>query len=158
MYWSSDAFYGTPVFSQVMSRERFQIIMRFLHFQNNEDPNYNPQDPGRDRLFKIRPMIDMFQERFGNVYRPGEDLAVDESLVLFRGRLLFKQYIKSKRARFGIKFYELAMLHYPDVYQPCKPVILQQARVPNSLLMGVNYVDYEPQGTEVIQACLQTTP
>ena len=51
-----------------------------------------------------------------------------------------------------------SMLHYPDVYQPSKPVILQQTRVPNSLLMGVNYVDYEPQGTEVIQACLQTTP
>ena len=32
MYWSSDAFYSTPVFSQAMSRERFQIIMRFLHF------------------------------------------------------------------------------------------------------------------------------
>ena len=52
----------------------------------------------------------------------------------------------------------MVMLHYPDVYQPCKPVILQQTRVPNSLLMGINYVDYEPQGTEVIQACLQTTP
>ena len=50
------------------------------------------------------------------------------------------------------------LLHYPDVYQPCKPVILQQTQVPNSLLMGINYVDYEPQGTEVIQACLQTTP
>ena len=50
------------------------------------------------------------------------------------------------------------LLHYPDVYQPCKPVILQQTRVPNSLPMGINYVDYEPQGTEVIQACLQTTP
>ena len=50
------------------------------------------------------------------------------------------------------------VLHYPDVYQPCKPVILQQTRVPNSLPMGINYVDYEPQGTEVIQACLQTTP
>ena len=74
-----------------MSRERFQIIIRFLYFQNNEDPNYNPQDPGRDRLFKIRPMIDMFKERFRNVYSPDEDLAVDESLVLFRGRLLFKQ-------------------------------------------------------------------
>ena len=47
---------------------------------------------------------------------------------------------------------------YPDVYQPCKPVILQQTWVPNSLPMGINYVDYEPQGTEVIQACLQTTP
>ena len=52
----------------------------------------------------------------------------------------------------------LLLLHYPDAYQPCKPVVLQQTWVPNSLLMGANYVDYEPQGTEVIQACLQTTP
>ena len=52
----------------------------------------------------------------------------------------------------------LKLLYNPDVYQPCKPVILQQTRVPNSLPMGINYVDYEPQGTEVIQACLQTTP
>ena len=50
------------------------------------------------------------------------------------------------------------VLYYPDVYQPCKPIILQQTRVPNSLPKGANYVDYEPQGTEVIQACLQTTP
>ena len=51
-----------------------------------------------------------------------------------------------------------AIVALPDVYQPFKPAILQQTRVPNSLPMGVNYVDYEPQGTEVIQACLQTTP
>ena len=35
------------------------------------------------------------------------NLSVDESLVLFKGRLKFKQYIKTKRARFGIKLYEL---------------------------------------------------
>ena len=52
----------------------------------------------------------------------------------------------------------ILLLHYPDVYQPCQPVILQLTQVPNSLPMGANYVDYEPQGTEVIQACLQTTP
>ena len=38
------------------------------------------------------------------------------------------------------------------------PVVFQQTRVPNSLPMGANYVDYEPQGTEVIQVNLQTTP
>ena len=38
-----------------------------------------------------------------------------------------------------------------------RPVVFQQTRVPNSLPMGANYVDYEPQGTEVIQVCLQTT-
>ena len=32
---------------------------------------------------------------------------MDESLVLFKGRLSFKQYISSRRARFGIKLYQL---------------------------------------------------
>ena len=32
---------------------------------------------------------------------------MDESLVLFKGRLSFKQYISLKRARFGIKLYQL---------------------------------------------------
>ena len=34
-------------------------------------------------------------------------MSVDESLILYKGRLAFKQYIKTKRARFGIKLYEL---------------------------------------------------
>ena len=50
------------------------------------------------------------------------------------------------------------MLHYPGVCPPLKPGSFQQTRVPNSLLMGVNYVDYVPQGTEVIPVYLQTTP
>ena len=60
--------------------------------------------------------------------------------------------------KFRLRFVLMPVLHYPDVYQPCKPVILQQTWVPNILPMGANYVDYEPQETEVIQACLQTTP
>lgn len=34
-------------------------------------------------------------------------MALDESLTLLKGRLVFKQYIKSKRHRFGIKQYVL---------------------------------------------------
>ena len=41
------------------------------------------------------------------VYAPGKDLCIDESLLLFKGRLLFKQCIRTKRACLGIKFYEL---------------------------------------------------
>ena len=52
----------------------------------------------------------------------------------------------------------IALLCYHGVYQPYKPVVLQQTLVPNSLPMGANYADYEPQGIEVIQVCLQTTP
>ena len=50
------------------------------------------------------------------------------------------------------------VLRYCGVHKPCKPVVLQQTQVPNSLPIEANCVDYEPQGTEVIQVCLQTTP
>ena len=49
----------------------------------------------------------MMKDRCGKVYSPGKSLSMDESLVLFKGRLSFKQYINSKRARFGIKLYQL---------------------------------------------------
>lgn len=42
-----------------------------------------------------------------NVYYPGKNLSLDESMVLWRGRLLFRQYIKNKRHKFGIKLYVL---------------------------------------------------
>lgn len=37
--------------------------------------------------------------------KPFENLAIDESLLPWKGRLSFKQYIKSKRHRFGIKLF-----------------------------------------------------
>ena len=41
------------------------------------------------------------------IYYPERDLCFDESMVLWRGRLLFCQYIKNKRHKYGIKLYEL---------------------------------------------------
>ena len=49
----------------------------------------------------------MIKDRCCRVYSPGKCLSMDKSLVLFKGRLSFKQYISSKRARFGIKLYQL---------------------------------------------------
>ena len=107
MYWSTDSLYYTPIFSKVMTRDRFTLLQKFLHFNDNNDVNYDPDSPERDRLHKVRPFIEMITERCRKVYYPGKNLSVDESLVLFKGRLHFKQYIKTKRARFGIKLYEL---------------------------------------------------
>ena len=46
--------------------------------------------------------------KFGKFYNPSQKLVIDESLVLFQGRLVFKQYIPSKRHRFGIKLFILS--------------------------------------------------
>lgn len=37
---------------------------------------------------------------------PFQDLCIDESLLLWKGRLSFKQFIPSERSRFGIKLFE----------------------------------------------------
>ena len=41
------------------------------------------------------------------MYYSPENLTVDENLDLYKGRLLFKQYIKTKRAGYGITMFEL---------------------------------------------------
>ena len=40
-------------------------------------------------------------------YNPLEHLAVDEVIVKFQGRVIFRQYIPKKRKHFGIKIYKL---------------------------------------------------
>ena len=39
LYWTTDVLYHTPIFSQVMNRNQFNLILKFLHFNNNEISN-----------------------------------------------------------------------------------------------------------------------
>lgn len=71
-----------------------------LHFCDNENENVN------DRLYKIRIIIDILNENFQKYYDP-EIVCVDESLIPFRGRIIFKQYIKQKRHKYDIKTFKL---------------------------------------------------
>ena len=98
-YWSRDELYNTPIFSKVMPRDRFKVILRFLHF--NDNATYNAEDADRDHPHKVRPLLDLIRTQCQKLYGPGRFLSVDESLVLFKGRAHFRQYIKTKRARFG---------------------------------------------------------
>ncbi|XP_064629269.1 piggyBac transposable element-derived protein 4-like [Lineus longissimus] len=89
-----------------MSRNRFEHILRFLHFNNNA--NLIPRgQPGYDRLFKLRKIIDCFAPKFMDSYDPGKVMSLDEGLYLWKGRLVFKQYIANKPAKYGIKSYLL---------------------------------------------------
>ena len=106
-YWSTDFLVYTPIFSAIMTRDRFMIIKRCLHFNDNLQAGYDPTAPNRDRLHKLRPVIDSLNERCRLVFNPERPLTIDESLILWRGRLLFRQSIRSKRARVGVKMYPI---------------------------------------------------
>lgn len=99
-YWKRHYLINIPCFGQFMSRNRFLLILRCLHFTSETSEE--------DRLVKIRPFMDHFNNKMKTIYCPGKELSLDESMVLWRGRLLFRQYIKNKRHKYGIKLYVLA--------------------------------------------------
>jgi hypothetical protein len=100
-YWTKDPLISTPQFSKYMSSDRYILLLRLLHFNDNDT-----QTQG-DRLHKLKPIVDHLRNTFKSIFTPFQNLCIDESLVLFKGRLLFKQYIPSKRHRFGIKVFVL---------------------------------------------------
>lgn len=103
-YWKKDPLFRVQAIADSMSRNRFLLILRALHFSRNPGPQ---EERPADRLYKIRPIIEFFNERMCQVYYPGRELSLDESMVLWRGRLLFRQYIKNKKHKYGIKLYVL---------------------------------------------------
>lgn len=100
-YWRTHLLYGIPLARTVMARNRFEMILKFIHFSDNQTANTE------DRLYKVRDGIDMFIKNYQKVFTPGEKICVDESLVAWRGRLLFRQYIPNKAAKYGIKIFKL---------------------------------------------------
>ena len=101
-YWSCRPIVKTPFFGEVFSRKRFLELLRVLHFTSASVVH-----DSADRLRKIRPIMSFLQSRFSEVFLPSRNLCIDESLLLWKGRLLFKQYIPNKRNRFGIKLFVL---------------------------------------------------
>ena len=79
-----------------MSRERFQSIMRFFNF--GENPLFE-----NDWLSKLRMILD----HLNKVIKTWKFFSIDKSMMLWRGCLVFRQYIKSKHYKYGIKFYKL---------------------------------------------------
>jgi hypothetical protein len=77
-----------------MVRDRFFHILRFLHSENYNPPNLD--DPRYDRLWKIRSIFDTLNNKFYKLCNPTEHLAVDEVTVLFKGRVIFWQFIPKK--------------------------------------------------------------
>ncbi|CAB3237883.1 unnamed protein product [Arctia plantaginis] len=88
-YWSKDKILGQTFPATVMSRNRFELLLQYLHFSDNLSVDRN------DRIAKIRPLIDDLNATFQKYYSPKEDVCVDERQVPFRGRIIFRQYNKT---------------------------------------------------------------
>ena len=88
-YWGSSSIYKIPLFSNIMSCNRFQLLLRFWHFSDNEAIK-------KRRLNKVKLLLDHLNDTMKEIYIPDKDLSFDEAMMLWRGRLVFRQYIKKK--------------------------------------------------------------
>lgn len=94
-YWTTDPVTQTLFFSTLWITSNSCLMA--LHFPDNATANL------RDLLNKIRSVFTSLMAAFGQMFVAHRDLCIDESLLLWKGWLGFRQYIPSKRKRFGIK-------------------------------------------------------
>ena len=77
--------YPTPSFPSIMSRDQEEM----------SDKNF----PDYEKLFKKRKLLDLLVPRLSEVYNPERNLAVDETLVKFKGKIYFPHFFPITPAR-----------------------------------------------------------
>lgn len=103
-YWSSSPDLHDPYISRFMTVHRFGWLLSNLHL------NDNSLMPARgqlnfDKLYKIRPLLNCLSDTFDRNYKPSPTLAIDESMVKFKGRSTLKQYMPKKPIKRGYKIW-----------------------------------------------------
>ena len=103
MFWqNSNEYIGTPGIANIMSRNRSEQIFHFLHLADNTC------DPGNDKLYEVRHFATLLTSQFQSLYTLHQQITIDEAMVPFKCRLSFKQYMKAKPTKWGIKVFVLS--------------------------------------------------
>ena len=78
-----------------MSSRRFELLLKFLHLNDSET---QPQrgDTAYGKLYKVRPFLHRVLENFKTYYQPHQQISIDESMISYKGRLSFVQYLPKK--------------------------------------------------------------
>ena len=74
-YWSSHWVLRVPDFAKIFTRNRFWMLWANLHLNDNTKA-LSRDDPHFDRLFKIRPMLDILQQTFRKAHNPSQQISV----------------------------------------------------------------------------------
>lgn len=70
-YWNTaDGLFSSPGFGQTMSRNRFQLILQYLHCNNNQHARPIGSED-YDPAYKIRPILDILNKSFKESYNLG---------------------------------------------------------------------------------------
>lgn len=101
-HWAmtDDGALSAGAFGKYMSRNRCTSILRDLHFANNDSPNR------QDKLWKIRDVVDVLQERFLSAWKPPNIISFDEGVLPATSRRnTTRMFMPDKPHRYGTKMF-----------------------------------------------------
>jgi DNA excision repair protein ERCC-6 len=99
MYWNNGEDLRNTAVYESMRRDRFDNIMRSLHFLPNDKLDK------KDKFSKLRPLISHIQQKCMEMYTPSSSISHDEAMVEYFGKHGSKQMIKNKPIRIGYKIW-----------------------------------------------------
>ena len=106
-YWSTTWPFTSTNFSSIMSRDRFLLVLKFLHLADNTKMAVKGEH-GYDPLYKLRHLLSTLVQSYKKSYTMKKEVSVDESIISYKGRLSFLQYMPKKPHKWGMKAWVLA--------------------------------------------------
>lgn len=103
-YWSTEPDLAVPYIANIMPRKRFEELRSYIHFNNNAMMKPR-EDPDHDRAFKVRLVLNHFNERFLSALTPTQHQSIDEHMVKFKGHNILRQFVKGKPIQWGFKIW-----------------------------------------------------
>jgi hypothetical protein len=85
-----------------MSRDYFFMLFKFFHLANNKRGKH-------DKLHKVREVLELMVHNWQSAYSLDQDnISIDESIIAFKGRSPFTQYMPAKPHKWGMKAWVMA--------------------------------------------------
>ena len=88
--------FPTRFYSSAMKPGKCLHILRLLHFTDNNTEPENTEE-NFDNIRKMRNLFEIIKKMFSKLYSPSEHLALDEVIVLFKGRVIFRLHVPKKQ-------------------------------------------------------------
>lgn len=114
-----------------MPQKRYESIRSFFHINDNERI-VDKSDPNYDKLFKIRPIITMFNDQFSKIpFR--HHLCIDEQMCKSKAANFLRQYLPMKPHPWGTKLFllcdDLGFCYQFEIYSGNENHVLQPGEV-----------------------------
>ena len=106
MYWKEKGnLFQQSFISDQMPFKRFSEIKKYFHVFDSDV--YDTDESSSLKKYKMDRVIEYFNNKFFQAYKPERDLALDENLCAWSGRGGSKVYLPLKPIKYGLKFYAI---------------------------------------------------